>query len=179
MEFDDSEFVPAEGTVLATTNDYKFLTHRPDDDDDSWRTAGVPSAHNLAAALLAAVPEDELLVAENTDDGAAEDGSRWMYPLSVLRDEWGVTPDHIRACVRDAFEGAGDSEQECEVHANRIVPPGCSLLTALIHCSSMFDFDLGDLGSVLDASVDVPSGFYPVIAVPQRFAHLLPPPPRV
>jgi hypothetical protein len=173
MASDDSESVPAKGSVLATFSDHEFMKQVPGD-EDPWLTAGVPSAHNVAAALLAAVPEDELLVAVNTDDGVTEDDHVWMYPLSFLRNRWGVTPDHIRACVRDAFKGAGNNEQECEQHANRVVPPGCTLLTALIHCSSMDGFNLGDLGSFLDGSVDVPSGFTPIIAVPRRFARLIP-----
>lgn len=164
---DQDQQPPENGTVFANAAEYVFL---PTGEDDSWLTAGEPPAHALAAAISEAVPEAELLVGEDNVDAAEEDGSCWMYPMSVVRGQWGVTPDHVRACVQNNFEAAGDSKQECEAHGNRVVPPGCSLLAALIHCSTMFDFDI-DLCGVVDTSA--PSCFYPRIAVPVRFAHLL------
>lgn len=146
-----------------------------EDEEDYWLSAGKPSQAELAATISAAVPENELLVVQDVVDYPEEDGSCWMYPMSVVRGQWGVTPDHVWMWVRNALAARGSTDEESKAHANRVVPSGCSLLTALIHCDSAdFDFDLS-LYDVFDGPGRsfLPGRFCPVIAVPRRFSSLI------
>ncbi len=117
----------------------------------------------LTQLLYDHVPPSELIVG---DDGENAD---YMVSLDTVERRWGLTANGVRDCVKYSCSCEGLDADTCRQRALALVPPGCSLLFALMNWARVSDDDYLSMSEATGTADVASSRLYVSFRVPVEY----------